>query len=555
MLTDLNIKNIVLIDALALQMADGLTTLTGETGAGKSILLDALGLAIGKRAEAGLVRRGTDMGSVTAVFDLPDGHAALKFLERADIVAEGEVILRRTIGSDGRSKAYINDTPVSITMLKQLGAYLVEIHGQFDTAGLLNEKNHRSALDAFGGYQDLQKETATHYKTWHEEKETLSGLRDKAGAAAAREDYLRYCLAELEKLNPEKDEAERLGTLRSRLMNREKLADTHQQLEHLFEGDDGIYNLIGQAEAQVEKLDSTLPETGGKIRQALERARLEIEDAAGYLNQMANADDEDMDLDAVEERLFALKDCARKHNCDISELPEKKAEIADEINLIDDFEAQLNRLENAVHAARKDFIQVAKNLHSQRTEAAKQLGARLMQELPALKLDRARFEINVTEQPEERWSRHGMDHVAFQVATNPGAAPGPINKIASGGELSRFMLALKLVLAETSHIPTLIFDEVDSGVGGATADAVGRRLEQLSQYNQILVVTHSAQVAARGARQLRISKTSDDKNTVTGVTILDDDARLDEIARMIAGAEVTSEARAAAKKLIADKAA
>tara|TARA_B100000686_G_scaffold352029_1_gene452587 strand:+ start:1273 stop:2940 length:1668 start_codon:yes stop_codon:yes gene_type:complete len=555
MLSHLKIDNIVLIQSLTLELDNGLTVLTGETGAGKSILLDALGLATGRRADAGLVRHGADKGQVSASFDIPPDHSVFGVLNEMDIHADDGLIIRRTLGKDGRSKAFVNDTPVSIGALKSIGDQLIEIHGQFDTAGLLDEKNHRDALDLFGAYPALLSETATAYDSWHTAQKALMDVRTKAENAATREDYLRYCLEELNKLAPDEGEEDTLKALRLQMMNHEKIADAHQELTRYFEDDDGIYAQLGRAQSLMDKLASTLPEAAGGILDALNRAQIEIEDAAARLSQLSDIEDTDQDLNQIESRLYDLKDCARKHNCTIDELLQKQEEIRDELALIDDFESRLNQLENEENAARKAYSHAAEQLHQARIDAAKILSGKLMAELPSLKLGDARFDIQVDKKEPERWNEKGLSKVAFRVATNPGSAPGPINKIASGGELSRFMLALKLVLAETSNVPTLIFDEVDSGVGGATADAVGKRLERLSQHNQILVVTHSPQVAARGATQLKISKSSDKTSTRTAVERLSENDRLDEIARMIAGAEITGEARAAAQKLIADKAA
>jgi len=557
LLTQLTIKNIVLIDSLTLDPGPGLTTLTGETGAGKSILLDALGLALGARADAGLVRTGTDKGQVTAVFECEQGHPALAKLADHEIEYDGgQIIIRRSLSADGGSKAMINDQPVSIGLLKKIGEDLVEVHGQFDTTGLLDPKTHRSALDRFAGLQPQINKISNIFEEWREARENLASARGRAEDAKTREDYLRYCIEELDKLAPQPNEEQELNDTRTRLMSREKIADGFNSLTDLIESEAGLYQQIGSAIATIEKILPVTGEDGEKIQSALVAASLNIEEAEGHLKSLISEDDGDMDINLIEERLYALKDCARKHNCEINELSQKHEELRAEISLIDDLETNLNDLENKVRKARQTYVEMAQELHTLRQSASDKLIKAVMQELPDLKLDKARFQIQITMlEDENSWRPHGMDQVRFEISTNPGTAFGPLNKIASGGELARFMLALKLVLAKTSSVPTLVFDEVDSGVGGATADAVGLRLKRLSGDNQILVVTHSAQVAAKGSRQYQISKSDDSQLTTTSVRELSEQDRLEEIARMISGAEVTSEARAAAAKLISQKAA
>lgn len=557
MLTQLTIKNIVLIESLTLLPGSGLTTLTGETGAGKSILLDSLGLALGMRADAGLVRTGSDKGSVTAVFELPEDHPAFVLLDEQDLDADGaQIILRRSLSADGGSKAMVNDQPVSVSFLNRLGRALVEIHGQFDATGLMDVKTHRATLDKFAGLDADIQTVKSAYQGWQDALENLNSAKGRADAAKTREEYLRYCIEELDKLSPKENEEQDLTDIRARLMHREKISDAYNQLQDLINGEAGLYGQLGQAMSLVEKIIPVTGESGEKIQDALSRAMVEIEDAEGNLQSLVSDDDDAMDPNEIEERLFALKDCARKHHCEISDLPQKHEELRAEISLIDDLENNLNALENRVKAARKLYYDLAIDLRHKRKTAAVKMAKGVMQELPDLKLDKARFEVSFTDlDDEDKWTPQGMDQIRFEISTNPGTPMGPLNKIASGGELSRFMLALKLVLAETSSVPTLVFDEVDSGVGGATADAVGHRLKRLSDHNQIMVVTHSAQVAAKGNKQLQISKAGDDRIMTTTVRELSDDDRLEEIARMISGAEITTEARAAAARLIDNKAA
>jgi|AntRauTorcE11897_2_1112592.scaffolds.fasta_scaffold00188_6 DNA repair protein RecN (Recombination protein N) len=557
MLTSLTIKNIVLIDSLHLDLQDGLTTLTGETGAGKSILLDALGLALGKRADAGLVRKGTDKGIVSAVFDLPADHPALQYLEAQDIIVEGQqIIIRRSLSRDGGSKANVNDQPVSIGLLKTLGSELVETHGQFETSGLLDVKNHRQLIDRYGHLHNSLSTVAADYHAWQESQKFLTSAQHRADEAKSQEEFLRHAVDELEKLAPEAGEEDELSQQRQQLMHREKLAEAYNTVMTLFSEDNGLSDQLNKALAALDRISTVGSDAVTNSIDALNRARIEIEDAEGHLERIAGDQDSALNPDEIEERLFALKDCARKHNCQIDDLPEKLTELKEQLLLVDDLEATLNRLEHEVHERKSVYYASAQLLSTARQTVAKDIAAGVMNELPDLKLDKALFQVTVTPHNEEsHWTAKGFDQIAFEIATNPGATPGPIHKIASGGELARFMLALKMVLAETSSVPSLIFDEIDSGIGGATADAVGLRLMKLSHQYQIIVVTHSPQIAAKGAHQLQISKSSDDENTITTVCELGDQERLEEIARMISGAQITEEARAAAARLIHNKAA
>lgn len=558
MLTSLSIKNIVLIDSLTLDLNGGLTTLTGETGAGKSILLDALGLVLGKRADAGLVRRGTDKAVVTAVFDLAAGHPAFELLETQDLDAasDNRIILRRSLTPDGRSKANVNDQPVSIGFLKTLGAHLVETHSQFETSGLLDAKTHRGLIDRYGKLDDKLVEVATDYKKWQAARAYLASAQSRADEARAQEDYLRHAVDELEKLAPEKGEEEVLSQKRQQLMHREKLAEAYNTVMTIFSEDNGLSDQLNRALGALDRISDVGGSAAQNAIEALNRARIEIEDAEAHLGKLAGDPADALNPDEIEERLFALKDCARKHNCSIDDLPEKRDELKEQLLLVEDMEATLNRLEHDLRECCDIYKASAALLSQARQTVAADIAQGVMKELPDLKLEKARFEVVITQHPDEsQWTAKGFDQIAFEIATNPGAAPGPLNKIASGGELARFMLALKMVLAETSSVPSLIFDEIDSGIGGATADAVGHRLAKLSRHYQIIVVTHSAQIAAKGAHQLQISKSSTDDNTITTVCELDNTERLEEIARMISGTEITAEARAAAAKLIQDKAA
>lgn len=553
MLTGLDIQNVVLIDRLSLEGDAGLVALTGETGAGKSILLDALGLSLGARAESGLVRHGTAQATVTASFDLPPQHAALLLLQERGIDSDGTVILRRTVSKDGRSKAFINDAPVSVQLLKETGALLIEIHGQFDTQGLLDPASHGAVLDIFAG---TTAEAAAVTRSYHALRQAKDKLDDaKAGIEATRlqEEYLRYTVAELETLAPVVGEEAILSEKRQRLMNREKLAEGFEQAQNLLTDDDGLQSLIGRLQAVLDKLAQKSESQIAPLLDNLSRAKGEIDDLSWQMDRiMSGADDGDERLEDIEERFFALKDCAKKHRCAPDDLPDVLVELSQRLRLITHQDDALAELQAAVTAARKNYIELAEKLSAKRHKAAGKLAKAVNTELPALKLEKAKFDVSCeTAKDEAQWGADGFDRIRFLVATNPGAAPGALNKIASGGELSRFMLALKLILSGSGTVPTLIFDEVDSGIGGAVADAVGERLQSLARLCQVLVVTHSPQVAARAKHHWHVAKTEQKGTVVTRITPLTETtARQEEIARMLSGANITTEARAQASRLL-----
>lgn len=553
MLTGLDIQNVVLIDRLSLEGDGGLVALTGETGAGKSILLDALGLALGARAETGLVRHGTPQATVSASFDLPPQHAALQLLAERGIDSDGSLILRRTVSKDGRSKAFINDAPVSVQLLKETGALLIEIHGQFDTQGLLDPASHGAVLDEFAGTTVDAAAVTRSYAAWRAAREKLEEAKAGIEATRLQEEYLRYTVAELETLSPEVGEEAILAEKRQRLMNREKLAEGFEQAQSLLTDDAGLQSLIGRLESVLEKLAAKADSQINPLLENLSRAKGEIDDMSWQIDRIiSGADDGDEQLEDIEERFFALKDCAKKHRCAPDDLPAVLADLSQKLRLITHQDDALAELQAAVAAARKNYIDLAQKLSTKRQKAAGKLAKAVNAELPALKLEKAKFDVTVdTASDESGWTADGIDRVRFLVATNPGAAPGALNKIASGGELSRFMLALKLILSGSGTVPTLIFDEVDSGIGGAAADAVGERLQKLSALCQVLVVTHSPQVAARARHHWHVAKTEQKGTVVTRITPLTErTARQEEIARMLSGANITTEARAQASRLL-----
>ncbi len=553
-LAALTIRDVVLIERLALGFRKGLCVLTGETGAGKSILLDALGLALGARAESGLVRHGADQASVTAEFDLAGDHPAVAILKEQGLDAEERLVVRRTVSADGRSRAWVNDQAVGVGLLKRLGEELVEVHGQFDTHGLLNPQTHRAVLDAYAGLDAQAAQVAAAHRAWRQVEEARANAAAEIARARSEEEYLRHAVTELDALAPRAGEEEELAETRAVLMHREKLVDAMNAAFAELSGERGVERALSSA---IRTLSRIADKAGGSLDPviaALDRAAAEAAEALSAL-QAASADI-DMDpqaLEKLEERLFALRAAARKHGVAVDGLSGLRKDMADRLLLIEDQGDLLTRLAREAEAARAAYRKSAEALGAARREAAGRLDAAVAGELPPLKLDKARFRTLVEPLGEAEWGPAGMDRIVFQVATNPGAPPGALNKIASGGELARFMLALKVVLAQTSTVGTLVFDEVDTGIGGAVAAAVGERLERLGHGLQVLVVTHSPQVAARGSTHLKVQKSVRGERVSTGVAELDGDDRREEIARMLSGATVTAEARAAADSLIAGR--
>lgn len=552
MLRRLSIRNVVLIDKLDLDFHDGLSVLTGETGAGKSILLDSLGLALGARADSGLVRHGCDKCSVTATFTLPQGHPVFGLLSEQDIDLDGEeLVVRRVVTADGRSRAYVNDQAVSVGLLRDVGDYCVEIQGQFDQHGLLDPTTHRATLDAHGNLGVLALTVRDHWRAWRETQKELNAARARIDKAREEEEWLRHAVDELEKLGPEEGEEERLAEERQFLMHGEKLVaalnDAGSELSRGKGAESALRGAQRCLERELEKADGRFE----PIIEALDRAAIELEEA----NRAISATLADLNVDTghqenVEERLFALRAAARKYNVPVDGLSALMKDFRSQIDQLEFGEKELDRLTAAVTEYRKAYIEAGEKLHAARKEAAAKLDGAINAELPPLRMEKARFVTDIAAVEENEWGIDGIDRVQFTVATNPGSPPGALNKIASGGELSRFLLALKVVLARVSAVPSLVFDEVDSGVGGATAAAIGQRLHLLAKERQILVITHSPQVAARGRTHFYIAKRETEGTMVTRVDALVDGARREEIARMLAGHSVTAEARAAADSLL-----
>ncbi|WP_370030487.1 DNA repair protein RecN [Qipengyuania mesophila] len=551
MLTRLSIRKIVLIESLDLAFGRGLGVLTGETGAGKSILLDALGLVLGNRADSALVRGGEDKASVTATFEfaaLPAGLAAV--LDDADLeIEEGEpLILRRQLKADGKSKAFVNDQPVSVGLLREMAGFLVELHGQHDDRGLVNPRGHRALLDRFAGGETER--VARNWAKWRRAEEALAEAREAVENAKADQDLLLAHLAELTALEPQAGEEARLAETRASMQKGEKLSGDLEELRHVWEGSDSPLAALRVAARRLDRIAPEHPLLADALA-ALDRAVIEAGEAEDKLQAAAEALEHDpAALDAAETRLFELRALARKHRCEVDELPRIMREMRAALESIEGGEAQLDALEAAAKDAGQRYCAEAEALHATRVAGAMRLDEAVARELAPLKLDAARFHTAVSELPEEKWGASGMDSVEFLIATNPGADFAPLAKIASGGELSRFILALKVALAEQGGAATVIFDEIDRGVGGAVASAIGERLARLSADGQLLAVTHSPQVAARGRTHYMIAKSSDGTVTKTSVVLLDEAGRQEEIARMLSGAEVTPEARAQADRLL-----
>jgi len=556
MLTRLSIRDIVLIDRLDLDFTSGLSVLTGETGAGKSILLDAFALALGARGDAALVRHGAEQGQVTAAFELKRDHPAHAVMAANDIAAqiapEDELILRRAQFADGRTRAFINDQPVSVQALKLLGAALVEIHGQHDERALVDPATHRALLDAFGAIAAAAEEVARLWDERRSRETALAAQRAEIERVEREADWLRHAVTELSELAPRPAEEAALAERRTAMMQTEKIAGDLRDAHDAVAGEHSPVPALAAAMRRLERRGAAVPSLVGPALKALETGLSAIEEARSHLESaLRTADHDPAELERLEERLFALRAAARKHNVPVDELAALAVRYAADLGRIDAGAAELARLEAAAAEALERYRAAAVALSEARKRAAEKLDRAVNAELKPLKLDRARFTTEIATDPDAP-GPHGIDRVEFWVQTNPGTRPGPLMKIASGGELARFLLALKVVLADRGSAPTLIFDEIDTGVGGSVADAIGVRLATLARRAQVIAVTHAPQVAARAARHFLITKDTLDrgKRVATRVAEVAADGRREQIARMLAGAEITAEARAAAERLI-----
>ena len=569
MLTHLSIRDVVLIEALDLALHPGFTALTGETGAGKSILLDSLGLAMGERANAGLVRSGAEEARVTVCFETPAHHAVYAQLEEQGIPADkGEpLVLRRVISREGRSRAWINDQPVGLTLLRKVAAALIEIQGQHEQMGLADATTHRGLLDAYGIKPALLKKVAQAFTSWQDLRQSLAEAQQALEDAAREEEWLRHTVDELSTLAPQAGEESQLAQQRHSLQQAERrgeaVAAALSELTPRDRRSTGPAAALRAASRALLRLvpssapDNATQETDAlasrttEALSALENAENALAEAESLLSRlMADTEANPRELEETEERLFALRTVARKHNVLVDDLATLLAQLSTRLNVLENGATELESLREAANAARLAYMAAAQELTDARTHAAKKMEQAVTAELKPIKLEKARFLAELQPLPAEQWSRHGMEQVTFLIAANPGQPPGPIAKVASGGELSRLMLALKLVLAGQSGIGALIFDEIDAGVGGATAAAIGERLHRLALNVQVLAVTHSPQVAASADAHLRIGKQTRNGQTATHATLLAQTERREEIARMLAGDTITDAARAAAASLL-----
>jgi DNA repair protein RecN (Recombination protein N) len=555
MLAALSIRDIVLIDRLDLEFGQGLSVLTGETGAGKSILLDAFSLAIGGRGDTSLVRRGANQGQVTATFDLPRNHPVFALLADNGIPVEDALILRRVQGADGRSRAFINDIGVSVQLLRQVGQALVEIHGQHDDRALIDPSGHRDLVDAFGGLTEDTAGLAGAYDLWQRAEAERSRHDSAIAASRANADYLSHALEELRSLDPKTGEEEALAARRQVMMNAEKLAAELAEALDALQGEGTSGARLAAALRRIERQADVAPDLLAPVATALERVLTETNAAQARIEQaLAATSFEPKELDQAEERLFALRALARKHRVTVDELPALVQRLETELAALDTSEARAGELAKAATAARKTYEIMARALSKARHDAARRLDHEVAGELGPLKLEKASFITHIDTVDLAEGGSSGIDRVAFWVRTNPGTEPGPLMKVASGGELARFILALKVVLAARGSAPTLVFDEADAGVGGATAAAVGERLSRLAAGAQVLAVTHAPQVAAVASGHLLIAKEPvhgpEGEAMATRVAVLEGEHRREEIARMLAGQTITDEARKAAERLM-----
>ncbi|RWL86525.1 MAG: DNA repair protein RecN [Mesorhizobium sp.] len=555
MLSRLSIRDIVLIEKLDIDFLPGLSVLTGETGAGKSILLDALSLALGARGDASLVRHGAAQGQVIAVFDVPRNHPARALLAENDIEDDGDIILRRVQTGDGRTRVFVNDQPSSVTLMRDVGRALVEIHGQHDERALVDPGAHRELLDSFGGHLGAARGTGEAWRYWRNCEQELSRHRAKVEAAAREADYLRASVAELAKLDPQPGEETELAELRAQMMRVEKIAAEIHDAQDVLSGPSSPLPQLASLLRRLQRKAGEAPGLLDDVVKSLDEAMISLDAAQSGVEAALRATEYDPQrLEKAEERLFALRAASRKHNVAVDDLAQLRDTMVADLADLDAGEERLHALEKQAAAAREAYDISAAQLSSLRQAAASGLAKAVMAELPALKLERAEFIVEMGSDAESRMEE-GIDQVEFWVRTNPGTRPGPMMKVASGGELSRFLLALKVALADRGSAPTLVFDEIDTGVGGAVADAIGQRLARLSKRVQVLSVTHAPQVAARAATHFLISKSGGKDRVATGIAEMDRAARQEEIARMLAGAVITDEARAAAERLLRENTA
>ena len=552
MLTNLSIRNIVLIEKLDLEFDSGLTVLTGETGAGKSILLDALGLALGSRADFSLVRAGENSAQVTASFAIPSAHPVRDILLEAGIIIQEELILKRQLRQD-RSPAAINDEPVSVSLLRKCGDLLIEIQGQFEGRGLLDTSNHITLLDKMSQHTELLNSTKLSYQRWQHAEQIFKEAEELINKSREEEDWLRESLKELDMLAPIVGEEKILVANRDIHANANRIIQGLQSAYELLNHDEGAISKIERANTQLTKIETIGSDIVNSMLQKLQQIILELNEVEIELRDAAeHLDGDPAKLEEIEERLHLLRSQSRKHNCSPDDLANLYHSFQEKLSNLDDQTGKIAKLRLELSAAKEEYVSNAKQLSSSRKIAAKKLDQQVMQQLPVLKLETSEFKTKIELLEESKWNVMGIDKVRFEARTNPGQLIGAIDKIASGGELARFLLALKVVLSEGYPDKCLIFDEVDSGVGGAVADAVGTRLSKLAKTIQTLVVTHSPQVASKGENHFKITKSSINDKVISHTLLLNEEEHIEEVARMLAGEQITDAARMAARTLIDD---
>ncbi len=552
MLRRLSVRDIILIDRLDLDFDRGLATLTGETGAGKSILLDSLGLALGARGDTGLVRPTAKQATVTALFDMPNSEVAAVLADAGIDHEDGEVLIRRQVSPDGRSRAFVNDQPVTVGLLREIGERLVEIHGQYERYGMLNPAAHGTVLDAYGQLGETVATVRTAYETWQAAVAAEVAAAEELVRTRAIREQIGQTVEDLDALAPEAGEEANLVERRELLQQAERLGDALQSVNTHLAGDSGASSALHRALRDLSALSGAAAERASPAVAAIESATVEVEEALHTLQVVvADVEADPNELERVEERLFALRAQARRSNCSVDDLPAMYEGMRKRLEALKNEGEHLTTLAQASEDYRRTYVETAEVLSKRRKEAAKRLEAAVAKELPPLHLGQASLRVQIDRLQEADWGKRGFDRVVFAAKTNPGMPVGPLHKIASGGELSRFLLAVKVVLAGIVGTPTIVFDEIDAGVGGATAAAIGERLAQLAADRQVLAVTHSPQVAARAQRHLLVKKRTKQKTTITEVDVLPTVARREEIARMLAGSRITDEARAAADQLMA----
>ena len=553
MLKSLSIRNVILIDKLDMDLARGFTVLSGETGAGKSILLDSLGLVLGQRADMTMIRQGSDKLSVSAVFECVENNAALRQLcEEHDLEFADEIIISRSLSADGRSKIFFNDQPITQKLLKEIGSYLVEVHGQFDNQGLLNSDTHLSVLDSYGNYGEILQETRQAFEVYKEAAEKRRREEQKLEQAQVQEENLLHWLREFEQLQPQDNELATLEQKRRYAMNAEKIVEGLQAVHNAVNHPNiSVREALRQAQSAVARVNAVTDDKYAGVYEMLDTALVNVEEAENETEKALSDINLNQDeINALEERLFALKDLARKHHTTVDELPAVWEEIKDKIACLEHGRDNLSALSDAERKLREIYVEKVQKLHQMRVDTAHKLDAGVTKELPELKMEKAQFKTQVLLKDESRWNETGGDDVCFLVSTNAGMPFGNLNKIASGGELARFMLALKVNLGQIGAVETMIFDEVDTGIGGATAQAVGEKLARLGAVKQVMAVTHSPQIAAFGNNHFKVEKNNINGTTVTNVRLLSATEKQEEIARMLSGEVISDEARAAARVLI-----